>query len=170
MDLNAARALALELMEHHGLMPYSKELSHLNWKFGWLRTKTTLGLCDFTKETISLSKHYVSLNPESCVRDTILHEIAHAIVGHGHGHDRVWKAKARELGAVPKQGKDQNTTPGYVAGYRWVADCKHCGQRLGRHRLPRGRYSCGKCYRLHPGDATLSWKLNPEMTLAKEAA
>ena len=30
--------------------------------------------------------------------DTILHEIAHAIVGSKHGHDAVWKAVARRIG------------------------------------------------------------------------
>lgn len=170
MDLNVARDLALDLMEQYGLMPYSEELSRLNWKFEWIRSKTTLGRCSYEKSTIQLSRHYVGLNPESCVRDTILHEIAHALVGYNHGHDSVWQAKAIDSGAAPTHGKSTENTPGYVSGYRWIADCKHCGQRLGRHRMPKGRYSCARCYRKHPGDATVSWRLNTDLDQAKEAA
>ena len=37
------------------------------------------------------------------VRDTILHEVAHALVGPGHGHDTVWKATAAQVGARPQR-------------------------------------------------------------------
>lgn len=32
-------------------------------------------------------------------KGVVLHEIAHAIVGRGHGHDEVWAAKAEEIGS-----------------------------------------------------------------------
>jgi hypothetical protein len=32
------------------------------------------------------------------IKNTILHEIAHAIVGENHGHRQVWQEKAIELG------------------------------------------------------------------------
>lgn len=39
----------------------------------------------------------------SLIRDTILHEIAHALVGPNHCHDLVWKAKCLEIGATPRR-------------------------------------------------------------------
>jgi SWI/SNF-related matrix-associated actin-dependent regulator 1 of chromatin subfamily A len=37
---------------------------------------------------------------EQQFKDTILHEIAHAIVGPHHGHDEVWRGKAVEIGCT----------------------------------------------------------------------
>ena len=34
------------------------------------------------------------------IEDTLLHEIAHALVGRRHHHDAVWRAKAREIGCT----------------------------------------------------------------------
>ncbi len=36
------------------------------------------------------------------VRDTVLHEIAHAIAGPEAGHGPLWKATARRIGATPR--------------------------------------------------------------------
>ena len=41
--------------------------------------KVSLGTCSYVKKTIYLAKWYTELNDESEVRDTILHEIAHAL-------------------------------------------------------------------------------------------
>ena len=35
---------------------------------------------------------------EENVKNTLLHEIAHALAGHEHNHDEVWKATARSIG------------------------------------------------------------------------
>ena len=43
---------------------------------------------------------------EKHVLDTILHEIAHALVGSHHKHDAVWKAKCKEIGCDPKATSD----------------------------------------------------------------
>ena len=32
------------------------------------------------------------------IKNTILHEIAHALVGPKHGHNEIWKQKALEIG------------------------------------------------------------------------
>lgn len=34
------------------------------------------------------------------IKDTVLHEIAHAIVGNEHGHDGVWKECAQRIGST----------------------------------------------------------------------
>ena len=34
------------------------------------------------------------------IKDTVLHEIAHAIVGNEHRHDRVWKDCAQRIGST----------------------------------------------------------------------
>jgi predicted SprT family Zn-dependent metalloprotease len=81
-----------------------------------------------------LSAHFAERNGDDEVRDTILHEIAHALVGPGHGHDGVWKAKCREIGARPEAC--------YGAGVemprgRWRACCPGCERVFDRHRRPK---------------------------------
>jgi predicted SprT family Zn-dependent metalloprotease len=115
MNLNEAKALARALMDAHGL-------SH--WKLAFHRRKRQLALCHHGKKTIYLSRPYVELNDENSLRDTVLHEIAHALVGPGHGHDLMWMAKAAELGARPEACDDVARMP----DGKYQATCDGCGR------------------------------------------
>ena len=88
------------------------------------------------------------------IADTLLHEIAHAIVGVRHQHDAVWRAKAREIGCTAERCHDVSHTPA-----RWVGACG-CGkrwlrQRLSRH-LRRGA-RCGSC------NGEITWRRNTDL-------
>lgn len=91
MDLNEAERLANRLI-----------LMHLggSWFFKWNRRQTCFGYCKPESKIISLSKPLTLLVDEDHVRDTILHEICHAIVPED-GHGNRWKELARKLGADP---------------------------------------------------------------------
>src|SRR5262245_59311474 len=109
-----ARRLAEELMARHGLA---------GWSFGFNRRKRSLGLCRYATRTIELSVYLVYGNSAADeVRDTLLHEIAHALVGPGHAHDAAWKAKCLEVGARPQRCGQADMPPG-----RWQAHCGNCG-------------------------------------------
>ena len=56
-----------------------------------------LGLCSYKDKCIILNAHHIEIHPEPSVRNTILHEVAHALTP-GHAHDDVWAAKAKECG------------------------------------------------------------------------
>lgn len=47
---------------------------------------------------VLLSTTFVARRNRAQVLDVIRHEIAHAIVGMGHGHDAVWVAAAQGIG------------------------------------------------------------------------
>lgn len=115
MDLRTAESLAWSLLEEHNLLDSG-------WKFDWMRAKAKLGMCRYFLKTIYLSKPVTMVNGEESVRDTILHEIAHALVGPGHNHNHVWKAKAISIGC---NGERTGEIVNYqqAARYQYSAAC-----------------------------------------------
>ena len=145
-----ARRLALELMGRYQLH---------GWQFALNSNVRRAGVCFFPFRDrpgrLGLSVHFIERNAEEDVLDTILHEIAHALVGTGHGHDEVWKAKCREIGAKPEPcyGEEIDMPKG-----RWRARCPACQKEFHRHRRPRvlqgwHHKECGK------DRGTFSWAL-----------
>ena len=88
MNLADARVMAEELIQQH--------CPHYTFHFN--NQKRTFGICKYHDQRIELSRVHTQLEPEEKVRNTILHEIAHAIAGHENGHNRVWKSIARSIG------------------------------------------------------------------------
>ncbi|GAA6526021.1 SprT-like domain-containing protein [Intrasporangium sp. DVR] len=132
MELSAALKLGRELMAVHGLG---------DWTLNLDRARTRAGVCRPAKREISLSAHLTRLHPEAEVRDTILHEIAHALVGPGHGHDAVWRARARAIGCTGERCSSADA-PGIVGD--WVGTCA-AGHRTTRHRMPSRVALCTRC-------------------------
>lgn len=102
MELKKAQGKALQLMSEHQLS---------KWNFRFDSAKRRWGLCDHQAKTISLSRHFVELNGESVVMDTILHEIAHALVGPEHGHNSVWRNQAKAIGCSGTRTKTAQCPP-----------------------------------------------------------
>ena len=132
MELAVARALAEQLIDRHGLE---------DWRVVFDRAKTRAGVCRPACREIGLSAPLTRLHSDTEVRDTILHEIAHALVGPSHGHDAVWQAKARELGccAARCMSRDAPRAPA-----PWVGACP-AGHMAERHRRPERLASCRQC-------------------------
>jgi predicted SprT family Zn-dependent metalloprotease len=112
------------------------------WHFTYNRRKRAMGFCCYSERSIELSVHFVVRNDMDSIIDTLLHEIAHALVGPDHGHDAVWKSKCLEIGATPQRLGHADMPAG-----NWQADCNACGRQYNRHRRPkrmRGWY-CPHC-------------------------
>ena len=135
MNLWDTKALADQLMQKHGLHP--------NWSFKFNHCKRSLGLCNYTAKRIELSVHLVHHNDETAIRDTLLHEIAHALAGADAGHGEKWKQKCIEIGAKPERVDTHANMP----KGKWQATCKGCQKVHTRHRKPlKGRtYYCRQC-------------------------
>lgn len=103
-----------------------------DWIFGFTRARRTLGVCRYDPRIIGLSIHLVQRNDPEEIRETLLHEIAHALVGPGQGHGPAWREMARRIGCQPVRSGNADMPPG-----RWRADCGSCGRRYRRHRLRR---------------------------------
>jgi len=121
-------------MQHHKLR---------GWAFAYNRRKRCLGLCRHDEKLIELSIFYVAANDEDSVRDTILHEVAHALAGPTAGHGPRWKAKCVQIGAKPERLDREATMP----SGRWKATCPGCCKQYTRHRKPmrNRRYICRAC-------------------------
>lgn len=141
MNLNNAEKMAVDLMAQHGLRNYSDSLGF--WRFEFDNAKRRSGYCLGDVRIISMSKYYVRLNDESAVRNTILHEIAHALVGGEHHHDEVWRQKAIEIGSDGRRCRNAEETVTVPAPYEAV--CPGCNRTVTAYRRPRRHKSCGQC-------------------------
>lgn len=144
MNLHAATAMATALMVQHGLA---------DWRLVLDGARTRAGVCRPGRREIGLSRVLTALHTPEQVRDTVLHEIAHALVGVDHGHDAVWRAKAVEIGGtgtrcVPETAARADTP--------WKGTCP-AGHVVGRHRRPTRVQSCRRCSRGFDPDALLRW-------------
>jgi len=102
MELEQAKQLCESLMKENNLGKI--------WKFDWIDSKKRLyGQCDKQKHLIRLSKYYVLVNEEKFVKDTILHEIAHAKC-HKRGHNKFWKKWCIKLGAIPLRCNEEKVS------------------------------------------------------------
>jgi len=125
MKIESAVKLANKLMDKHGL-------SKSGWSLNLDNAKKRFGQCRYRIKQISLSKPLILVNDKDRVKDTILHEIAHALVGSSHGHNSIWKAKCIEVGCAPVRCfTSKNTT--LVQG-KYKAVCGACGKDHYRYR------------------------------------
>lgn len=85
------REMAEWEMGRHGLIA-------AGWRFEFDNAMTRAACCHYYTKKITMSKRLVDKWSDAEVYDTILHEIAHALVGNQHGHNDVWKDMARRIG------------------------------------------------------------------------
>ena len=92
MELTAAKTLAITYMVAHGLS---------DWAFEFEDEKGRNGACNYTKKTIYLDTNNTLIRSKDEVEQTIIHEIAHALLPPKCGHGRIWKDKAISIGYSP---------------------------------------------------------------------
>jgi superfamily II DNA or RNA helicase len=96
MTRQEAAHFARTELNKHGLIDWSVRLNqNADGHF--------LGLCSYRDKCIILNAHHIDIHPTPDVRNTILHEIGHALTP-GHRHDDIWQAKASQIGC-------DNTSP-----------------------------------------------------------
>lgn len=132
MNLRHAWSLGRELMTRHGIE---------HWTLTFDGAKRRAGLCRHDAHTLSISRHITALHSEEQVRDTLLHEIAHALVGPRAGHNATWRRKAVEIGGNGDRCLSAGT-PAVAAP--WVGTCP-AGHEHDRFRRPSRPISCTRC-------------------------
>lgn len=132
MELRDVKLLATELMAKH-------ELS--GWRLSFDNAKMRAGACRSDRKEITLSRPLMTLYDVEQVTGTVLHEIAHALAGAGHGHDRVWRRIAKRIGYTG--GRCVPVDAPQVDG-PWEGVCE-AGHRTTAHRRPVRVRSCLRC-------------------------
>jgi predicted SprT family Zn-dependent metalloprotease len=118
VKLDDAASMARKLMREHGV-------GHLELAF--TRRKRELGSCVFSENEealkINLSAPWFKVLPEEHARDTILHEIAHALVGWNAQHGPDWQRMARLIGANPERRADGQTKTLQASLFKYHVVC-----------------------------------------------
>jgi predicted SprT family Zn-dependent metalloprotease len=136
MNLYEAANLARDLMRQHSLH---------DWSFGFDHARRRFGSCNYTHRRITLSRALTLLNGIDEVRDTVLHEIAHALCPKD-GHGPRWRATCLQIGAKPKRcytDANVQSPPRKPAPYQ--LGCPKCNWWVPRRRLSRRKYLCSRC-------------------------
>ena len=139
---------AAQLLERH----LNTGAPTTRWRAHFETATGRAGICRHDNRTIALSVSYVLRAPWGDIRDTLLHEIVHAIVGPGHAHDAVWQAAARRIGCTARRCSTVTHSL-----KRWIGECPRCRDRWSRHRLTasvRQRSICPRCR------SRIAWRIN----------
>ena len=144
MDPQQTRELATTLMARHRLT---------GWRLIFDNAKTRAGACHSERREITLSRPLTGLYSAEQVTQTVLHEIAHALAGSGHGHDRRWRTIARRIGYTG--GRCLPADAPQVEG-PWVGLCA-AGHRTTAHRRPVRVRSCPRCSAGFDVSARYTW-------------
>jgi predicted SprT family Zn-dependent metalloprotease len=144
VKLQDAEHLARELLDLHGLA---------DWPVEFNRSRKEFGACRRYPPTIILSRYFTELNDEAEVRDTILHEIAHAKLPPRQGHDALWKEMARSVGAKPERCCGEGVVAPRLP---FIGRCPVCGYTVEGYQ--RYEESCGKCADAFDPDLLLVWE------------
>jgi len=156
MVLNEAKKLALELMEQN-------ELISKGWVFQFDSSVRRFGGCYLERKIITLSAKLVELNIESEVKDTILHEIAHALApSHEEAHGEQWKQMCSKIGARPERCYDsRKVVKPVMKKYTYI--CLHCNRTVTKTYRFIKKYACGACCReLNNGEWLSNFILVPK--------
>jgi hypothetical protein len=119
---------AQEAMMYARILLIQFGLAERGWTFRINNNRSRLGVCRFRNRTVEISRYHLA-SPAAAIRNTLLHEIAHALVGPSHGHGPVWRAKALEIGC---DGKRCGTME---APARYIGTCPKCNVTIKRNRL-----------------------------------
>ena len=124
---------------------YTKRHGLEDWTIVFNDKKRTCASTNHKHKIFRFSKYYIkSKNTDkTSIKDTILHEIAHALVGvRKKHHDKVWVDKALEIGCNGKRCCSHSISE--PKDYKWLISCgKGCEWR--KHRLNKKRWTGRVC-------------------------
>ena len=110
-----------------------------DWRLELDFAKVRAGACHFGEKKITFSRDFIKNSNQDDIKDTILHEIAHALVGSKNGHNRVWKEMAIKLGCSARRCHTLE-----FSDYKWIRFCPNQCWEQKIHRR-KSNLICKKC-------------------------
>lgn len=145
MPLDLIESYADDMFRQYGL-------HEQGWTFGFEVTVSRGGVCDYTNKQIRMSVSYCLKADAHDIRDTVLHEMAHALVGPGHNHDRVWRAMARSIGCSGDVTTNVRIRESKLSKYVGSCDCSNAWTRNRLTKRAR-RVICSEC------KSSIDWRI-----------
>jgi predicted SprT family Zn-dependent metalloprotease len=127
------RQLAACEMESHGLTRQS-------WTIKYDHARARAGQCVHRAKILSFSRNLIVRGSPAGMRNTLLHEIAHALAGPRHGHDRTWRDIALQIGCDGKRCHDMELAPA-----KWIYRCSAGCWHVARFKRSHLNAICNKC-------------------------
>src|SRR5690606_31200865 len=117
------------------------QIGGTDWQFEFDNAVRRFGCCHWRAKKITLSRKLVQLNDEARVRNTILHEIAHALCGARVGHGRQWVQMAKAIGCDGNRLYSMAVVE--TPKRKYQGTCPSCARVIQAHR--RNKIACGRC-------------------------
>lgn len=123
------------------------------WTFAFDRAKRRAGCTHYAKKQITVSRYLAEKWDDADIYQTLLHEIAHAMLEPGAGHSKEWLETARRIGY--KGGRTHN---GEIAieHATWKGECPS-GHIFHRFRAPHRTTSCRQCSPVFSLEHVVTW-------------
>lgn len=133
---------------------YKLSAKQIGYRFEFNNRKRAFGVCNYAKKVICLSLPLCNENLDRIhtnIRNTILHEIAHALSVQihgmsGRGHGANWKSIAKQIGCNGERCFDGSVNR---PASKYTLVCDTCGTKTPQHRKSRLLYACTKCCKAH---------------------
>jgi predicted SprT family Zn-dependent metalloprotease len=125
--------LAASEMEWHGLTRQS-------WTVKYDHARARAGQCRHRAKILSFSRNLIVRGSPADMRNTLLHEIAHALAGLKHGHNRTWRDIALQIGCDGKRCHDIELAPA-----KWIYRCSAGCWQAKRFKRSHLNATCKMC-------------------------
>jgi hypothetical protein len=134
------------LLEEHGLT---------GWTVAFESTISRGGQCKHDKKVIGYGVPFMLYATKEQRMNTVLHEVAHATVGPGHGHNAVWKRQFKKLGGNGKAISEYPAEIYTFKNFAWLSSCPTCKAVTGAEQAPDTVWGCAKCPKTVPAKERL---------------
>lgn len=160
MEISKAKNIVSDLMHHHKLFLWRVEVTKNKSTVATSLTRHWHIDPSLSTGVISISRDYMEVFDEAEVRETALHEIAHALTNPSlKAHGPEWKYMAKKIGSNADVRLRQDAPR---PKSRYTGTCQN-GHQFGRHRwtssLTTDSTYCPPCRRNHkdPTVSRLQW-------------
>lgn len=142
---------AISILSRHAGEKFANSVT-IRWN---PRMRSTAGRAFLLEAKVELNPKLLHLDNDtqqslSQVRQTLLHELAHLLAHHRHGHriaahGKEWKQACSDLGIPGESTTHQLNLPTRTQKKKWSYTCPHCAEIILRVRPMKHKSACYTC-------------------------